>query len=494
MAADGVVTGYGLVDGRKVFAYAQDFTSVGGALGEMHAAKICKVMDMALEAGCPCVGLNDSGGARIQEAVDALSGYGQIFRRNSLASGLIPQISVIMGPCAGGAVYSPALTDLIIMVDQKSQMFITGPRVIEATTGEKVSEEELGGANTQTSVSGVAHLMAADEEEAIWFIRMILSYLPSSARDKAPVYEYERGDEYRPALNDIVPDSSRRAYDVRTVIGEIADPESFFELQPNYATNIVTGFGRIGGRSVGFICNQPMIMGGCLDINASDKASRFIQMCDAFGLPLINLVDVPGFLPGTNQEYGGIIRHGAKLLYVYSVAESPKITVIMRKAYGGSYLAMCSKDLGADMVLAWPTSEIAVMGAEGAANIIFAKRRGRCQHHLRQGHQGRQGQRHRRRKRRGRRQGRRRGRPPGEDRRVHRPVRHALRGRLPRLRGLRHRARRDPGLHPGRSGALREQEARGPRPRQHAPIIQIAENCVFNNLRLRLRFASRPRL
>ena len=278
-----------------------------------------------------------------------------------------------MGPCAGGAVYSPALTDLIIMVDQKSQMFITGPRVIEATTGEKVSEEELGGANTQTSVSGVAHLMAADEEEAIWFIRMILSYLPSSARDKAPVYEYERGDEYRPVLNDIVPDSSRRAYDVRTVIGEIADPESFFELQPNYATNIVTGFGRIGGRSVGFICNQPMIMGGCLDINASDKASRFIQMCDAFGLPLINLVDVPGFLPGTNQEYGGIIRHGAKLLYVYSVAESPKITVIMRKAYGGSYLAMCSKDLGADMVLAWPTSEIAVMGAEGAANIIFAK-------------------------------------------------------------------------------------------------------------------------
>ena len=223
VAADGVVTGYGLVDGRKVFAYAQDFTSVGGALGEMHAAKICKVMDMALEAGCPCVGLNDSGGARIQEAVDALSGYGQIFRRNSLASGLIPQISVIMGPCAGGAVYSPALTDLIIMVDQKSQMFITGPRVIEATTGEKVSEEELGGANTQTSVSGVAHLMAADEEEAIWFIRMILSYLPSSARDKAPVYEYERGDEYRPVLNDIVPDSSRRAYDVRTVIGEIAD-------------------------------------------------------------------------------------------------------------------------------------------------------------------------------------------------------------------------------------------------------------------------------
>ena len=260
--------------------------------------------------------------------MDALSGYGQIFRRNSLASGLIPQISVIMGPCAGGAVYSPALTDLIIMVDQKSQMFITGPRVIEATTGEKVSEEELGGANTQTSVSGVAHLMAADEEEAIWFIRMILSYLPSSARDKAPVYEYERGDEYRPILNDIVPDSSRRAYDVRTV---------------------------------------------CLDINASDKASRFIQMCDAFGLPLINLVDVPGFLPGTNQEFGGIIRHGAKLLYVYSVAESPKITVIMRKAYGGSYLAMCSKDLGADMVLAWPTSEIAVMGAEGAANIIFAK-------------------------------------------------------------------------------------------------------------------------
>lgn len=373
IAADGVVTGYGLVDGRKVFAYAQDFTCVGGALGEMHAAKICKVMDMALEAGCPVVGLNDSGGARIQEAVDALSGYGQIFRRNSLSSGKIPQISVIMGPCAGGAVYSPALTDVIIMVEEKSQMFITGPRVIKATTGEEVSEEELGGASTQTSVSGVAHLAAPTEEDAIWYVRMVLSYLPSKAGDAAPAYEYERGDESRISLDSVIPDSSRRSYDVRTVINEIADEESFFEMQPNYAVNIVTGFGRIGGRSVGFICNQPNAMGGCLDINASDKASRFIQMCDAFGLPLINLVDVPGFLPGTAQEYGGIIRHGAKLLYVYSVAESPKITVIMRKAYGGSYLAMCSKDLGADMVFAWPTSEIAVMGAEGAANIIFAK-------------------------------------------------------------------------------------------------------------------------
>ena len=366
--ADGVVTGYGLVDGRKVFAYAQDFTCVGGALGEMHAAKICKVMDMALEAGCPVVGLNDSGGARIQEAVDALSGYGQIFRRNSLASGKIPQISVIMGPCAGGAVYSPALTDFIIMVEEKSQMFITGPRVIEATTGEQVTEEALGGASTQTSVSGVAHLAASTEEDALWYVRMILSYLPSHAGEPAPAYENEE-EKGRPALDTVIPDSSRRAYDVRTVIGEIADADSFFELQPNYAPNIVTGFGRVGGRSVGFICNQPKVMGGCLDINASDKASRFIQMCDAYGLPLINLVDVPGFLPGTAQEYGG----GAKLLYVYSVAESPKITVIMRKAYGGSYLAMCSKDLGADMVLAWPTAEIAVMGAEGAANIIFAK-------------------------------------------------------------------------------------------------------------------------
>ena len=370
--ADGVVTGYGLVDGRKVFAYAQDFTCVGGALGEMHAAKICKVMDMGLEAGCPVVGLNDSGGARIQEAVDALSGYGQIFRRNSLASGKIPQISVIMGPCAGGAVYSPALTDFIIMVEEKSQMFITGPRVIEATTGEQVTEEALGGASTQTSVSGVAHLAASTEEDALWYVRMILSYLPSHAGEPAPAYENEE-EKGRPALDTVIPDSSRRAYDVRTVIGEIADADSFFELQPNYAPNIVTGFGRVGGRSVGFICNQPKVMGGCLDINASDKASRFIQMCDAYGLPLINLVDVPGFLPGTAQEYGGIIRHGAKLLYVYSVAESPKITVIMRKAYGGSYLAMCSKDLGADMVLAWPTAEIAVMGAEGAANIIFAK-------------------------------------------------------------------------------------------------------------------------
>lgn len=373
IAADGVVTGYGLVDGRKVFAYAQDFTCVGGALGEMHAAKICKVMDMAVEAGCPVIGMNDSGGARIQEAVDALAGYGKIFYRNTLASGKIPQISVIMGPCAGGAVYSPALTDMIIMVEQKSQMFITGPRVIQATTGEVVSEEELGGASTHNSVSGVAHLAAPTEEDAIWYVRMLLSYLPSAAGQPVPVYEFERADESRPALDTIIPDSSRRAYDVRNVIAELADADSFFELQPEYAKNIVTGFGRIGGRSVGFICNQACVMGGCLDINASDKAARFIQMCDAFGLPLINLVDVPGFLPGTNQEYGGIIRHGAKMLYVYSAAVSPKITVIMRKAYGGSYLAMCSKDLGADMVLAWPTAEIAVMGAEGAANIIFAK-------------------------------------------------------------------------------------------------------------------------
>jgi len=373
IAADGVVTGYGKIDGRLVYIYSQDFTSMGGSMGEMTAKKICKIMDMAAKTGAPVVGLNDSGGARIQEGVDSLSGYGGIFYRNSIYSGHVPQVSVIMGPCAGGAVYSPALTDLIIMVSGKSRMFITGPSVLEAATGETVSEEELGGAYVQSAKSGVSHIMADSEEGALYYVRSFLSYLPSNAGSKPPVYYYEPGDELRPALDGIIPDSDRRPYDVKGVIKELLDSDSFFEIQPLYACNIVTGLGRIAGRSVGVIANQPSFLGGCLDINASDKASRFIQMCDAFNVPLLTLMDVPGFLPGVDQEHQGIIRHGAKLLYMYSVAEVPKITVILRKAFGGSYLAMCSKDMGADLVLAWPTAQIAVMGADGAANIIFRK-------------------------------------------------------------------------------------------------------------------------
>ena len=373
VAADGVVTGYGRIDGRLVYVFSQDFTSVGGSMGEMTAKKICKIMDMAAKTGAPVIGLNDSGGARIQEGVDSLSGYGQIFYRNSIYSGKIPQVSVIMGPCAGGAVYSPALMDLIVMVTGSSRMFITGPSVVEAVTGESVSEEELGGALVQSSKSGVSHLMADTEEEALRYVRCFLGYLPSSAGSELPSRDYELGDEMRPALDAIIPDSDRKPYDVKNVISELVDAGSFLELQPVFAKNIVTGLGRIAGGSIGIIANQPSSLGGCLDINASDKASRFIQMCDAFGVPLLNLVDVPGFLPGVDQEHGGIIRHGAKLLYTYSVAEVPKITVILRKAYGGSYLAMCSRDLGADVVLAWPTAQIAVMGADGAANIIFRK-------------------------------------------------------------------------------------------------------------------------
>ena len=371
--ADGVVTGYGKIDGRTVFVYAQDFTAQGGSLGEMHAAKICKIMDMALEAGCPVVGLCDSGGARIQAAVDALSGYGQIFYRNACSSGRIPQISVIMGPCAGGAVYSPALTDLIVMVEKESQMFITGPAVVAATTGEEISAEDLGGADTHTTMSGVAHLSARSEEEALGAVRCLLSYLPSKAGARPPLMDFTEHEELQPLLDTVIPDDSSLPYDMHDVVRILLDEDSVMELQPYYADNIITCFGRLGGHSVGVIANQPFSMGGSLDINASDKAARFIQLCDAFGIPLINLVDVPGFLPGADQEHAGIIRHGAKLLYVYSVAEVPKLTVVLRKAYGGSYLAMCSKDLGADFVYAWPTAEIAVMGAAGAANVVFRK-------------------------------------------------------------------------------------------------------------------------
>ena len=372
--AEGVVTGYGKVDGRLVYAYAQDFTVVGGSLGEMHAQKICKVMDLALKMGAPCVGMNDSGGARIQEGVDALKGYGSIFFRNTISSGVIPQISVIMGPCAGGAVYSPAITDFIFMVEQTSQMFITGPQVIKAVNGEVVSSEALGGAMTHNSVSGVAHYKAGNDEAAIMEVRRLLSFLPSNNLEKPPVYtSTDEPNKLLPELNEIIPDSPNKAYDVKDIIRAIVDNGDFMEYQELFAQNIVTGYARINGHTVGIVANQPKFMAGALDINASDKAGRFIRTCDAYNIPLLNIEDVPGFLPGTSQEYGGIIRHGAKMLYAYSEATVPKITLITRKAYGGSYIAMCSKELGADMVFAWPTAEIAVMGPDGAANIIFRK-------------------------------------------------------------------------------------------------------------------------
>ncbi len=371
-ASDGVVTGYGTVDGRLVFVYAQDFTVLGGSLGEMHAAKINKVQDMALKMGAPIVGINDSGGARIQEGVDALSGYGKIFYRNTISSGVIPQISAIMGPSAGGAVYSPALTDFIFMVEKTSQMFITGPQVIKSVTGEDVSQEELGGANTHNSISGVAHFKDNTEKESIERIRTLLSYLPSNNLEAPPVYEVTDDiNRVEETLNELVPVNPNKPYDMKEIIKLLADNGELFEIQEYFAQNIITGFIRLNGKTIGVVANQPKVLAGCLDINASDKAGRFIRTCDAFNIPLLNLVDVPGFLPGTDQEYGGIIRHGAKMLYAYSEATVPKVTLIVRKAYGGAYLAMCSKDLGADQVFAWPNAEIAVMGPDGAANIIF---------------------------------------------------------------------------------------------------------------------------
>lgn len=369
---EGVVTGYGKVDGRLVCAFAQDFTVLGGSLGEMHAKKISKVMDMAIKLGVPVIGLNDSGGARIQEGVDALAGYGEVFYKNTIASGVVPQISAIMGPCAGGAVYSPALTDFTYMVDKTSQMFITGPQVIKTVTGEEVSAEDLGGAITHNTTSGVAHFIANDDEDCISQIRKLLSFLPSNNSEKAPIIDpKDDPNRLNHILNSIIPDDTNKPYDMKEIIYEIVDDGDFYEVQPFFAQNIITGFARINGDSIGIIANQPKIMAGCLDINASDKSARFIRTCDVFNIPIVNLVDVPGFLPGTSQEYGGIIRHGAKMLYAYSEATVPKITIITRKAYGGSYLAMCSKDLGADMVMAWPSAEVAVMGPSGAANIIF---------------------------------------------------------------------------------------------------------------------------
>jgi acetyl-CoA carboxylase carboxyltransferase component len=371
--AEGVVTGYGRVNGRLVYAYAQDFTVIGGSLGEKHAEKICTIMDMAGKVGVPVVGINDSGGARIQEGVDALSGYGNIFYRNSIMSGVIPQISVIMGPCAGGAVYSPALTDFVFMVDKTSYMFITGPQVIKAVTGEDVTAENLGGAMIHNSVSGVAQFISADDNACIADVRRLLGFLPANNTESAPVYGAPETNAPVEELNNIVPIESKKAYDMKNVIRCLADNGDFLEVGPHYALNMITCFIRLNGKTVGVIANQPQMMAGCLDINASDKAARFIRTCDCFNIPLLNLVDVPGFLPGTAQEYGGIIRHGAKMLYAYSEATVPKVTVIVRKAYGGAYLAMCSKDLGADIVFAWPLAEIAVMGPDGAANIIFKK-------------------------------------------------------------------------------------------------------------------------
>lgn len=374
LEGESVITGYGQIDGRIVYAFSQDFTIIGGTLGEMHAKKIVKAMDAAAKIGSPIVGINDSGGARIQEAVDALSGYGDIFFRNSIYSGVIPQISAIMGPCAGGAVYSPALTDFIFMVEKTSQMFITGPQVIKTVTGEDVTAEELGGATTHNSISGNVHFMATNELQCLADIRTLLTYLPSNSLETTPKTESQNDiNRQLTELNDIIPDNPNKPYDIHDVITPIVDQGTFMEYQAYFARNLVTGFAKINGRSIGIVANQPNVMSGCLDMNAGDKAARFIRTCDSFNIPLLTFVDVPGFLPGTNQEYGGIIRHGAKILYSYSEATVPKVTVITRKAYGGAYVAMCSKSLGADMVFAWPSAEVAVMGSEGAVNIIFKR-------------------------------------------------------------------------------------------------------------------------
>lgn len=370
---DGVVTGYGKVNGRPIYLFSQDFTVFGGALGEMHAKKIANVMDLAAKNGAPFIGLNDSGGARIQEGVVSLDGYGQIFYRNSIYSGVIPQISVIMGPCAGGAVYSPAITDFVFMVEKTSQMFITGPKVIETVTGEKISAEDLGGAIVHNTISGNAHFHEPSEEETLQQVRLLLSYLPQNYEERPPRLEPDSKEDYRPDLTDVVPFDALRPYDVRKVIQQVVDADSFLEVQKDFARNIVIGLARVKGEVVGLVCNQPKVMAGGLDINSSDKASRFIRFCDSFNIPIITFEDVTGFFPGIKQEHGGIIRHGAKILYAYSEATVPKLTVILRKAYGGAYVALNSKSIGADLVFAWPNAEIAVMGPQGAANIIFSK-------------------------------------------------------------------------------------------------------------------------
>ncbi|MFF7024588.1 acyl-CoA carboxylase subunit beta [Streptomyces klenkii] len=373
---DGVVTGYGTVDGRTVCVYSQDFTVFGGSLGEVYGEKIGKAMDFALKTGCPIVGINDGGGARIQEGVVALGLFGEIFRRNVHASGVVPQISLVVGPCAGGAVYSPAITDFTVMVDQTSHMFITGPDVIKTVTGEDVGFEELGGARTHNTTSGVAHHMAGDEKDAIEYVKALLSYLPSNNLSEPPAFPEEADLEISPAdgeLDTLIPDSANQPYDMHTAIEHVLDDGEFLETQALFAPNIITGFGRVEGRPVGIVANQPLQFAGCLDINASEKASRFVRTCDAFNVPVLTFVDVPGFLPGTDQEYNGIIRRGAKLIYAYAEATVPLITVITRKAFGGAYDVMGSKHLGADLNLAWPTAQIAVMGAQGAVNILHRR-------------------------------------------------------------------------------------------------------------------------
>jgi len=373
-AGDGVVTGYGAVDGRRVFVASQDFSVFGGSLGEVHAQKICKVQDLAMSTGAPFIQINDSGGARIQEGAASLAGYGYIFERNVRASGVIPQISVIMGPCAGGAVYSPAITDFTFMVRETSHMFITGPEVIKAVTGEEVSFEELGGAMTHASKSGVASFASQDEEECLAMVRHLLSYLPSNNLEDPPSYavvdDPERHDE---GLTHLIPDSAKEPYDMHEVIRRVVDDGDFFEVFPFWAMNIVTGLARLDGHTVGIVANQPKVLAGTLDIDSAEKASRFVRFCDAFNIPLLTFVDVPGFLPGKEQEFHGIIRHGAKLLYAYAEATVPRMTVITRKAYGGAYLVMNSKHLRADVSFAWPTAEIAVMGPDGAVNVVFKK-------------------------------------------------------------------------------------------------------------------------
>jgi propionyl-CoA carboxylase beta chain len=371
---DGVVTGFGTVNGRIVYVFAQDFTVFGGSLSETHAEKICKVMDLALKNGAPIIGLNDSGGARIQEGVVSLGGYADIFYRNTMASGVIPQISAILGPCAGGAVYSPAITDFIMMVENTSYMFITGPSVVKTVTNEDVTSEELGGAHTHATKSGVTHFTSANDIECIQQLKKLLSYLPQNCEETAPFLPYTaQDDETRPVLDNLIPENANAPYDMREVIAEISDTDSFFEVQKDYAENIVIGFARLAGRSIGIVANQPMVLAGCLDVDCSLKAARFVRFCDSFNIPLLVLVDVPGFLPGTDQEWNGIITHGAKLLYAFCEATVPRVTVITRKAYGGAYDVMNSKHIGADMNFAFPCAEIAVMGAKGASEIIFRK-------------------------------------------------------------------------------------------------------------------------
>jgi acetyl-CoA/propionyl-CoA carboxylase carboxyl transferase subunit len=371
---DGIVTGYGTIDGRKVFVASQDFTVFGGSMGEVVAQKVCKVMDLALQTGAPFIQINDSGGARIQEGAASLAGYGYIFERNVRASGVIPQISVIMGPCAGGAVYSPAITDFTFMVKETSHMFITGPDVIKTVTGEDVTMEALGGAMTHATQSGVASFIGEDDEDVLMRVRYLLSFLPSNNLEDPPAYATTDDPErLTDALTHLVPDRAKEAYDMHEVIRYVVDEGEFLEVFPLWAANIVTGFARLDGRSVGVIANQPKVLSGTLDIDASEKASRFVRFCDAFNIPILTFVDVPGFLPGTTQEYNGIIRHGAKLLYAFAESTVPRMTVITRKAYGGAYLVMNSKHLRADVSFAWPTAEIAVMGAEGAVNIVFKK-------------------------------------------------------------------------------------------------------------------------